>query len=241
VTKPDTLVSEATAREAIDRVTAGVVETQRAAGVPIPGGRAVEDWVRPVVERQIRIHEDACRNGLPSPAPRRTTESPSRITRGDVGPGVSVIDRDLSESPRGRRHLRPVAHDLEDQLLLGRLQLLRYWPCAIGCVADAEDHGHHHAWQDRLIACGDEARAIALRNGFVDDFDQVSTLRQKLMLDVVALSGAPISMGGLGLGDYKAPVTRAFVRLPAVAGLRGLLPIEQLPRRVDTPGQIVAT
>lgn len=233
-----TTVPEELGREAIARVAEGVREMQIAAGVPVPDGAI--DWVRGVVERQIRIHEDRASD------PERTLqapahESPSRITRGDVGPNAHAIELDLSQSARGRRHLKPRVHHLEDRLLLGRLQLLRYWPCEIGCTADAEDAGHRHAWQDKLVACGDEARAIAARNGFVDDFAQVSALRQKLMLDVVALSGAPISMGGLGLGDYKQPTTKALVRLPPVAGLRGLLPIEQLPRRVETPGQLIVT
>lgn len=233
-----TTVPEDVGREAIARVAEGIRETQIRAGVPCPDGAV--DWVRGIVEKQIRIHEDRATGPermLPAPA----HESPSRITRGDVGPNARPVELDLAQSVRGRRHLRPRAHHVEDQLLLGRLQLLRYWPCEIGCTADAEDAGHRHGWQDKLVACGDEARAIAARNGFVDDFDQVAALRQKLMLDVVALSGAPIAMGGLGLGDYKQPTTKALVRLPPVAGLRGLLPIEQLPRRVETPGQIIVT
>jgi len=238
--KPDPTVPDATVREAIDRVTAGVVETQARAGVPIPGGRVVDDWVRPIVERQVRVHEDTFRNGVPDPAPRPAThESPSRITRGDVGPNAAPVARDLDDSPRGRRHLRPPALPLDDQLLLGRLQVLRYWPCEIGCTADAEDAGHRHEWQDRLLACGDEARAIALRNGFVDDYQQTLAVREKLMMDLVELSGAPVSMGGLGLGDYKQPRTRMFVRLEAVSGMRGIVPIEQLQRRVKPVGIVI--
>jgi hypothetical protein len=223
-------VPDAVVREAIARVTEGVVETQAKAGVPIPGGRAVEDWVRPIVERQVRIFEDGANVSAPRPARH---ESPSRITRGDVGPGARPLERDLSASPRGRAHLRPKPLPLDDQLLLGRLQLLRYWPCELGCVADADDPGHRHVWQDKLIACGDEARAIATRNGYGADYDQVLKLREKMLLDVVALSAAPISMGGLGLGDYKQPHTKMLVRLPPVAGRHGLVPIEHLQRKVQ--------
>jgi hypothetical protein len=226
----DPVVPETTVRDAIDRVTAGVVETQRAAGVPIPGGRQVEDWVKPIVERQVKLHEDGANR---NPAARSVEhESPSRITRGDVGPNTRVIERDLSASPRGRRHMQVAPVPVADMLLLGRLQVLRYWPCELGCTADAEDAGHRHAWRERLLACGDEARAIAQRNGFIDDFAQTLAVREKLMLDVVELSGAPVTMGGLGLGDYKAPRTRLLVRLDPVAGQRGLVPIEQIQREV---------
>ena len=211
-------VSEATGREAIARVAEGIRETQIAAGVPIPDGGV--DWARQVVTDQIRKHE-ARVNVLPEAA-ATDDEHPCRINRGDVGENSEVIDRDMSASARGRRHLRDT-RSLEILMLEGRLELIRYFPCEPGCV----EPGHVHAWNEKLIKAVDDAVVWTRKSGWTDDDPRTTARLCDAMMKVVELSGAPLEMGGLGLGDYRTLRQEVYVRLPKRGGL---VPMSQLPK-----------
>lgn len=229
---PDPIVSEETGRAAIDRVAQGIRETQIAAGVPIPDGGV--DWAREVVRDTVRKHEERMAKGGHDPRPEPPPgESPSRITRGDVGPNASPLERGLEQSARGRQHLRPQQVPLEIALLEGRLELLRYFPCEPGCTGPATDAGHVHPWQDRLFRAVDDALVFTRRDGWTDDDPRTLQRICDAMLKVVELSGAPLEMGGLGLGDYKTLRQEVYVRLPRRGGL---VPMSQLPKHAPVIG-----
>lgn len=234
--KPDAVVPDAIGRQAIARLEEGIAETQVRAGVPIPGGRDVEDWARSVVEKQIRIHEDRMRNGVPDAghAADPAVASPSRIDRGDVGENTQVIyNDDIGKgwtAPRGKRrvNMQVDPRPLEDILLEARLKLLQFFPCERGCTGPATDLGHQHPWFDRLMATDDEALAIAKRNGFADQFDKVVALRNELMMRIVEQSGQPVEMGGLGLGDYRTPKSSGPRRLFLIGAGGQLTPMPDM-------------
>lgn len=242
-------VAEDTARLALDRVLSGIRDTQAAAGM-IPGGRAAEDFARGVVDDTIRKHEARPER---APPPRETDpgESPSRITRGEVGPNAAPIGRDVEQSARGREHLHPRQVPLEIALLEGRLELLRYFPCEPGCTVGAEDAGHFHPWgfdahvegsgairKGKLAAAVDEAIVLTRKSGWTDDDPRTMARVCEAMLKVVEDSGMPFAMGGLNLGDYKALRAETYVRLPRRGGL---IPMSQLPKHAPViGGQLVA-
>jgi hypothetical protein len=228
---PDPIVSEETGREAIGRVAAGIRETQIAAGVPIPDGAV--DWAREVVRDTVRKHEERMAAQPPTRPEPSPVESPSRITRGDVGAATAPLDRGLEQSARGQRHLRPHAVPMEIALLEGRLELLRYFPCAPGCTGPAEDAGHTHPWQDRLFLAVDDALVFTRRDGWTDDDPRTIQRVCDAMMKVVELSAAPAEMGGLGLGDYATVRPEVYVRLPRRGGL---VPMSQLPKHAAVIG-----
>jgi hypothetical protein len=251
VTRPDPIVSEETGRAAIDRVIGGVVETQRGAGVPLPGGRAVEDWARDVVVDTIRRHEERMAQPDLGFDKREAPpgESPARIDRGDVGPNAAPVFRDLDESPRGRQHLNPLPKSRDLALLDGRMELLRYFPCGPGCSLDATDAGHFHPWgfsavvegsgvirKGKLANAVDEAVVLTRRIGWTDDDPKTITAVADAIMRVVELSAAPPEMGGLGLGDYKELRREMYVRLPRRGGL---VPLSQLPKHAPEPGAVI--
>jgi hypothetical protein len=71
---------------------------------------------------------------------------------------------------------------------------------------------------------------VARRNGFVTDLAQTQRLQADFMLKVVEQSGAPVQMGGLGLGDYRIPkagtASKLFIQTPA-----GLIPLTPAPTK----------
>lgn len=91
--KPDAIVKEETAREAVDRIVGGFATDARAAG-KLPQLREIEDFARPIVDRQIKIHEERCRNGVPEPV----KQAP-----------VPVVD---SETPTGDKGVRKMQRHL---------------------------------------------------------------------------------------------------------------------------------
>lgn len=199
---------------------AGVVEGQREAGVPIPGGRAVEDWVRPIVERQIKVHEERCAAGVPGPPAtppvERDTESPARISRGDVGEDTVAIERPLDSrewreaqtAPRGRRHVegRPDTRPLELRLLEARARLLFGLP----------------EWERRLVQVADDAVAIARRNGFAADIPRTQELQATLMMGVIEDSTRIF-------GDWRTPAARGPTRQYYLTPT-GLVPVGGPPK-----------
>jgi hypothetical protein len=224
-THPEPVVSEATGREAIDRVAQSVRETQIAAGVPIPDGAV--DWAREVVRDTIRKHEERAANPAPQPVLETDpAEHPCRINKGEVGEGTDVLARDLEQSARGRRHLRDT-RSLETLLLEGRLELLRYFPCEPGCTGPAKDAGHVHPWNQKLIQSVDDAVVWTRKSGWTDDDPRTTQRLCDEMMKVVDKSGMPLEMGGLGLGDYRTLRREMYVRLPRRGGL---VPISQIPK-----------
>lgn len=246
---PERTVSEETGRAAIDRVVGGIVETQRDAGVPLPGGRAVEDWARGVVVDTIRKHEERMADPGFDKREAPPGESPARIDRGDVGPNAAPLARNLEESARGRQHLRPLPRSRDLALLDGRMELLRYFPCGPGCSLDATDAGHFHPWgfsavveasgairKGKLANAVDEAVVLTRRMGWTDDDPKTLQAVADAIMRVVDLSAAPPEMGGLGLGDYKTLRREMYVRLPRRGGL---IPISQLPKHAPDIGGVI--
>lgn len=228
-------VPEELGRAAIDRVAEGIRETQIRAGVPIPDGGV--DWAREVVRDTVRKHEERLARGGGDPRPEPPPgESPSRITRGDVGHNTQVIDRDLAASEFGRQHLRPSPPPLEIALLEGRLELLRYFPCEPGCTGPATDAGHTHPWWDKISKAVDDTVVLTRRAGWTDMDPRTTERICEAMLKVVELSGAPLEMGGLGLGDYKTLRHEVYVRLPRRGGL---VPLSHLPKHTPIVNGIV--
>mgnify|MGYP001607011128 CR=1 FL=1 len=222
---PAEVVPESVGREAVERIAVGIRDTQERVGMPVPDGGV--EWARRVVEDTIKRHEAGANRRAPAPEPE-PGESPSRITRGDVGPGAVAIDgRDLAASPRGRRHLRGDTRTMEITLLDGRLELLEFFPCQPGCM----EPGHRHPWQEKLFLAADDAIAMSRRSGYTDDDPRCHGMIAAALLTVVELSGQSPQMGGLGLGDYRHPKREPHVRLPR---RRGLVPLSQLPRPVQS-------
>lgn len=188
------VVPEATGRKAIADLTQRVVETQAKAGVPVPGGREVEDWVRPIVEKTVRVHEERMASGPRDedgtdarPAP--LGESPSRIDRGATGEYQPIV-REPGESPLAKRHLAPQVMPIEDMRLHARLELIRR---------------SFPEFARKIHAAADDATQVARNGGLYDDDPQMQIVRRDAVLKMVELSGQPLFMGGLGLGDYRAP------------------------------------
>lgn len=194
---PSPTVSEETGRKAIDDLTRRVVDTQVKAGVPVPGGRVVEDWVRPIVEKTIRKHEETFSPASPrdedgtDARPRPEGKSPDRIGRGDTGVYEPIVrEFDEQESPLAKRHMNPRVMPIEDMRLLARLNLiLKEFP----------------EFARRIHREADDATQRARNDGMTDDDPRMLVVRRDAVLKMAELSGAPVHMGGLGLGDYKVP------------------------------------
>lgn len=194
-------VDEATGRKAVDDLTRRVVETQVKAGVPVPGGREVEDWVRPIVERTVRQHEERMAQGSGPGEDTRTHppgESPARIDRGDTGEYTPIVRELGAGSPLAERHLNPQVLPLEDMRLLARLNLLQ---------KEFPDFAR------RIHAAADDATQRARNDGMTDDDPRMLIIRRDAVLKMVDLSGQPAFMGGLGLGSYLDPPPNAPTRI----------------------------
>lgn len=197
---PSPTVDEATGRKAVDDLTRRVVETQVRAGVPLPGGRVVEDWVRPIVEKTVRQHEERAT----APAPAEDTrsappgESPARIDRGDTGEYQPIVRELGADSPLGKRHMEPQVLPIEDMRLLARLNLLE---------KEFPDFAR------RIHAAADDATQRARNDGMTDDDPRMLVIRRDAVLKMVELSGQPAFMGGLGLGSYLDPPANAPTKL----------------------------
>lgn len=226
--RPDPIVRERTIRDAIDDITRRTVSTQEQIGIPIPGGRAVDDWVQGAVVKQVKIHEDRCRNGVPESAQALDVESPARIDRGEVGEGTTVVSRDLRSTeweqgrtaPAGRAHVhggppmlmshsgRLIPQDWDDRLLQARLNLLGGFP----------------EWAQKLQRAAWDAVALSRREGRTDDDPETIKRLTVAMLGVVELSAVPVAMGGLGLGDYRRPKANGPTKI-IVSGPTGPAPL----------------
>lgn len=68
--RPDAIVKEDDARYAIDRLTEGHVETQRDMGITMPDVAAAERFAQDAVGRQIKVHEERFKDGVPAPIER---------------------------------------------------------------------------------------------------------------------------------------------------------------------------
>lgn len=225
MSKPDPVVSEETGRAAIARVAEGIRDTQIRAGVPVPDGAV--DWARDIVRDTVRKHEERMANPPPpAPAPDiDPDEHPCRINNGRVGENTRVITPD--HSPRMRQHVAPRPPPLHIALLEGRLELIRYFPCEPGCTGPARDAGHVHPWNERLIKAAEDTAILTRKSGWTDDDPRTTARICEALMKVVELSGAPVEMGGLGLGDYKTLRRETYVRLPRRGGL---VPLSQLPK-----------
>lgn len=146
--KPDAIVKEETGRLAIDRLVGGITEDARRTG-RVPNVQAAEDFARPIVEKQIKLHEARHRNGVPDAAPKTAALAPTVET--EVSPGVVAKSRHMGAfswdpntggaiAPMGKLHpklakkiadakrLDQSADAREQVQLRKRLDLLRGYP-----------------------------------------------------------------------------------------------------------------
>jgi hypothetical protein len=202
--RPAPVVDETPGRAAIDAQTRRVVETQAKSGVPVPGGREVADWVRPIVEKTIRQHEERVAVAVDEEGTDTRIhppgEAPARIDRGDTGEYEPIVrEFDEKESPLAKRHMAgPQVLPLEDMRLLARLNLI---------LKEFPDFAR------KIHAAADDATQRARNDGMTDDDSRMVGIRAEAVLKMAELSGQPAFMGGLGLGDYRNPSKGAPTKL----------------------------
>lgn len=166
--KPDPIVKEETAREAVAAICEGAASDARAVG-KIPDVAAIETFAQGVVARQIAVHEETCAKlgGIPS-KPRQDPVLPDahlEVLSDDLGAvehtvkPLGIVDWNTATnemqirpgaSPkltrRERRRLRPTR---EDMLLKARLDILMDKP----------------EWAMRIVAAWHRGCQVAIMRG----------------------------------------------------------------------------
>jgi hypothetical protein len=185
-------VPEALGRLAHDRAVSGLADQSRAVG-QLPDLQRLTDFARPLVDQQIRKHEETV-PVLPAKKPvtndgwdtrgqdAKPGEDKALLGRGIAGEGRTVVRRPVGWKERQKRQ-RPTS--LEDALLRKRLALLSKFP----------------EWSDKLLKAGHDGECQAMKSGSPlerTDWGRRKTVINDYMMRVVEQSNAVF-------GDYRNP------------------------------------
>lgn len=192
----DPVVKEETIRKSIDKITSGHVDTQRRMGNTLPDVVAAQEFAKDVTRQVVVDHEERHSKFIP---PRTEEQQPAlppdRLSRGDVGPDDTVIQRGVGSAEFARDGAvsgnvqRRKPRTPEDPRLRARLDVLGRLP----------------EWHSRLMAAALEGETYAKKLGVHDEAGRMSIVAD-FVINVVEQSNQT-------LGDWRLPPTPALAKI----------------------------